>query len=542
VELMEDDAPSKAVQIGKVSASGSIYLFAGRIASTVIAAIGTIILGLLIAEGDYGLYAIALIPSTTLLLFQDWGIGSAITRKCAQCRANQSERDLRKTILAGLTFEITIALILTTISILTANFLATTVFEQPKSAFLMVVASTSILSIAVFTVIQNVFVGFDRMKLIALVSILQAIVQSIIAPVLIFLGYGALGAMIGFVLTAATGSIVSLILLYFFIYKKLERVKISRIDMMETLKPLIRYGIPLAIGTLLAGLLTQFSSFLMATYVKDLTMIGNYKIALNFSVLLGFFTVPISTVLFPAFSKLDPKKELSVIRSVFSTSVKYAALILVPATMILVVLSNPIITALYGNKWANAPGFLTLSILINLFSCLGYLTVANFASGLGDTKIVLKMNIVQLLFGIPLALILIPLAGISGMIIGALISGIPCLFIYLYLAWKKYGTKIDFVSSAKIFLSSLLSAVVTYLVLDAIPFMAWVDLVVGAVVFIAIYLTSVSLLGAIKQTDIDNLRSMFVGLGFVSKILEIPLGLIEKIIAQTSALMIRKND
>ena len=531
---MEKDLPDKAADIGRISAMGSTYLFAGKIASTIIAAVGTIILGLFILEGDYGLYTVALIPATTLILFQDWGVSSAITRKCAQCRVNNNEEELRKTIIAGLTFEIAIGLLLTLLSILTANILASAIFGQPSSALLMIIASASILSTAIFTVNQSIFVGFERMELIALVSILQAIVQSVSAPTLVMLGYGALGAIVGYVLTSIVGGLVSLIILYSSILKKIKHIEVNTRDLFKTLKPLLHFGLPLAIGSMLGGLLIQFNSLLMASYVKDLTMIGNYKVATNFAVLLTFFTVPITTVLFPAFSKLDPKKELNVVKTVFASSIKYGALLLVPATMILIVLSNPIIGVFYGNKWVAAHQFLALSVLINLFSCLGYLTLAYFFSGLGDTKTVFKMNVVQLLTGIPLALILIPWFGINGMIIGLLIAGIPSMFIYLYVAWKKYRVKIDYISSAKIFLASLLSAMVIYVFLNLFPFSNWIELAIGFLLFLVIYIISVSLFGAVKQNDIRNLRAMFRGLGVISKILDIPLILMELLIKKSS--------
>ena len=538
---MEKKSSTTAAEMGKISASGSIYLFAGRIASTVIAAFGTIILGLLIIEGDYGLYAVALIPSTTLLLFQDWGVGSAITRQCAQSRVCNNEGNLRKIIIAGLTFEISTALLLTTISILTANFVASTVFGQPGSAFLMMIASISILSTSIFLVIQSIFVGFDKMQIIASVSIIQAIVQCVTAPVLVFLGYGALGAIIGSVLTSVAGSLVSFIMLYFFVFKRLPYVKINKHDLFETLKPLLHYGVPLAVGVILSGLLVQLNSLLMASYIKDLAIIGNYKIATNFAILLAFFTVPISTVLFPAFSKLDPKKELELTKTVFAYSIKYTALLLVPATMILIVLSTPIIGALYGDKWAIAPQFLVLSVLINLFACLGNLTLGNFASGIGDTKTVLKLIILQLAIGVPLALILIPWAGINGMIIGLLISGIPGLLIYLYIAWKKYQVKVDYRSSAKIFLSSLLSALVVYVCLTVFSFSNWIALAAGLPLFLVIYLASVLLSSVIKQNDINNLRAMFLGMGFVSKILEIPLKIMESFIRKLPKLTFKRK-
>jgi len=68
------------LRMGKDSASGSLQLFIGKTVSTVITAVGTIILGILIHEADYGLYAIALIPAATIGLFQDWGVGSTMTK------------------------------------------------------------------------------------------------------------------------------------------------------------------------------------------------------------------------------------------------------------------------------------------------------------------------------------------------------------------------------------------------------------------------------------------------------------------------------
>ena len=63
----------KALKMGKDSATGSFHLFIGKMVSTVILAVGTIILGLLILEGDYGLYAIALIPAATIASFPRLG-------------------------------------------------------------------------------------------------------------------------------------------------------------------------------------------------------------------------------------------------------------------------------------------------------------------------------------------------------------------------------------------------------------------------------------------------------------------------------------
>lgn len=78
------------MELGKISAAGSFHLLIGKTLCAVILAVGAIVLGVFILEGDYGLYAIALVPSSLLLLFQDWGVGAGLIKHRAQCRATNN--------------------------------------------------------------------------------------------------------------------------------------------------------------------------------------------------------------------------------------------------------------------------------------------------------------------------------------------------------------------------------------------------------------------------------------------------------------------
>ncbi len=517
----------KALKMGKSSATGSFQLFVGKIVSTAILAVGTIILGIFIQGGEYGLYTIALIPAATILLFQDWGVGSALTKYCAHYRAINNKADLRKIIVAGLTFEVATGLALTVLSLLMANFIASTIFGKPESAFLMTLASITILFTSLLMASQSIFVGFERMELNGFTMICQAIAQGVLSPLLVYLGYGALGAILGYTFSFVAAGIIAVTLLYFAIFRKLGPSSTNKSDTSQTLKPLLHYGIPLAIAMILGGILTQFYSFVMASFV-DVAMIGNYKIATNFAILLTFFTVPISTVLFPAFSKLDPRNEQQLLKTVFASSVKYTALFLVPATMALMVLSKPMMGTLYGDKWLYAPSFLALYIIGNLFSILGNLSVGSLLTALGETKMLMKLNILTLCIGIPVAVLLIPQFGILGVILVTIVAGVPSMFIGLYWTWKRYETKAEFRTSAKIFLASALATITTYLFLNVFTAAAWIMFTTGVILFLAIYLIAAPLIGAINQTDVNNLKAMFSGLGIISKLLEIPLRLVEK--------------
>jgi O-antigen/teichoic acid export membrane protein len=519
----------KAVKMGKDSAIGSFQLFIGKFASTLMLAIGTIIVGIFINESEYGLYAIALIPATTFLLFQDWGISSALTKYCANFRATKREGELRNIIVSGLTFEVLTALALTLLSLLTANFVASTIFDNPESAFLVAFASITILSTAIYGVSTSVFVGFERMELSTVTIIVSATVNGLLSPLLVYLGFGAFGALVGFTVASVVSGVTGAALLYFGIFRKLPLGSMNKPKMFQILKPLLNYGIPLSIATIITGVSAQITQFVMASFT-DLAMIGNFRIALNFTVLLTFFTLPISTVLFPAFSKIDPLNDKQLLKTVYVSSVKYSSLFLVPAVMVLMVLSAPMISTLYADKWLYAPFFLTIFVVGDITVLLGNLSWPRLLTATGETKMLMKLSALSLCIGVPLAFLLIPPLGILGVIILSYIEGIPNIIIGIYWTWKRYETKPDLRNSARILLASTIAGVTTYLFLNIFVAAAWIMLAIGAVLFLVVYLISAPLVGAINQMDISNLRFMFSGLGIISKVIEIPLTLVEKLL------------
>jgi len=291
---------------------------------------------------------------------------------------------------------------------------------------------------------------------------------------------------------------------------------------------MLKYGVPLSISSILGGLLGQFYAFMMASFASDV-MIGNYSATVNFSVLLTFFTIPIGTVLFPVFAKLDPQKEHQLLKTVFTSSVKYTTILLVPATMAMMALSGPMIFTLFGERYVYAPFFLTLYVIGNLFAVLGSLSLGSFLSGVGETKILMKQSILTLAIGLPLGFLLIPTFGIIGLIVASLLAGLPSMFWGLHWAWKHYRVKADFKSSTKIFAASAVAAIATYASLNFVNLAEWIRLVMGITIFLAIYIFTAPTIGALTQTDINNLRTMFSGLGTLSRLINIPLTIAERI-------------
>ena len=175
----------KVTEIGQTSAHGSFHLFLGQIVSTILLAVGTIVLQLFISEKDYGLYVIALIPATTILLFQDWGVGAAMVKQCAKLRSENNLGDARKIVISGLTYEISTGLVLTIISFFMATFIASMI-NKPEYVFLIAIASIIIFSSSLFVAPHSAFIGFERMDLYVIILICQASITCVLTPLLVY--------------------------------------------------------------------------------------------------------------------------------------------------------------------------------------------------------------------------------------------------------------------------------------------------------------------------------------------------------------------
>jgi O-antigen/teichoic acid export membrane protein len=313
---------------------------------------------------------------------------------------------------------------------------------------------------------------------------------------------------------------------------------------------MLQYGLPLTASTIVIGVLPQVFAFFMAVYAGT-WMMGNYFSASNFAVLLTFVSTPIATALFPVFSKLNPETEPELTKTVFASSVKYTALLLVPVTFLLIALSSPLINTLFPKdgilqtlfvaqaepKFPYAPMFLSLSVLVYLFVLVGNISLGTFQSGIGKTRQIMKQSILSLVVGIPLAFLMVAyfneVGGASfaiiGGILGSLIASMPGMVWGLIWSWKNYHVKADFGNSLKIVAASMLSAAASYLLVSLLSLPWWVMLVAGTAVFMLVYLTVTPLLGAVNHMDILNFQTMFSGLGVVSRVLNLPLRYMRRI-------------
>jgi len=439
-----------------------------------------------------------------ITIFRDWGVNSAIIKYTAQYRAEDKTTHVKNILAAGIIFEVVLGLSLTLLSFLSSGFLATNIFQRPDIEPLIQIASLTVFAGALTTAAQSAFTGYERMELYSATITFQAIVKTILAPALVIMGFGAFGAILGTTIATLISGLISITILYLTLYRNSPNPNNEKPKITETTKTMLRYGLPLSILTILAGSLQQFYNFLIAVYCTD-AIIGNYQAAVNFSVLITFFATPISTVLFPAFSKLNPQKEDEMFKNVFQYSVKYAAVLVVPAAAAVMALSQPAVSTLFGEKYTYAPLFLALMSVSYLYSAFGSLSLGSLINSQGRTEVNLKLTLISSAIGLPLSLLLIPNYGITGLIATTLTAGVPSLITGLWWVKKHLKVTVNWASSAKILMSSALAALITYAATSQLGTANWIKLAIGTTTFTVSYMIAAPLTGAINTM----LRNIF---------------------------------
>ncbi len=517
---------SKAADMARVSAKGGFHLLWGLVASTLISSIGTILIASILGEESYGLYGIALVAPNLIAIFRDWGVNTAMIRYSAQYNSQNDTAKIRSIFVSGAIFEIVLGLSLSLAAVFLSDFLAQLV-NRPTISFLIQIAALVILSGALINTATAAFTGLEKMHLNSIMLIIQSIFKTGLIIALVLLGLGTLGAVLGFMLSVLIAGSIGMLLMWT-MYKSLPKPTNGQLEILATTKTLLKYGLPLSIGAILAGFLLQFYQIILPIYVTDNAIIGNYNVAQNFVVLITFFATPVTTMLFPAFSKLNPQKESETLKNVFQYSVKYASLLVVPVTAMVIALSQPAIGTIFQDRYALAPLFLVLLSISYFYTAIGNLSAANLINGQGYTTYVLKLTVLTAALGFPVSYVLVSNFGVVGLIVTTLTVGLPSLVLSLRFIKKHFGVSVDWVSSAKILFSSATAAILTYLLISQLTLGNPIELALGVIVFLIAFVFVALLTRTVSKADISNLREIVNALGPLRGLLNLLLNVIEK--------------
>ena len=147
--------------MARVSAKGGFHLLWGLVLSTVISAVGTIIIARLLGSDNYGLYAIALAAPNLISIFRDWGINTAMIKYSAEYYSENNVAKIRSVFVSGTAFEIIVGVSLSVLSLIFSQILAD-FYGRPAIVQLIQIASLFILTGALLNTASAAFTGLRK--------------------------------------------------------------------------------------------------------------------------------------------------------------------------------------------------------------------------------------------------------------------------------------------------------------------------------------------------------------------------------------------
>jgi len=303
------------------------------------------------------------------------------------------------------------------------------------------------------------------------------------------------------------------------------------------LRELLGYGLPLYLASILGGFLTQYQNIVLAHLASNVE-IGNFGATWNFTAFMTILTYPITTAMFPMFSKMDPKSQKSDLARGFVLAVKYTSLLMIPASIGVMVFSRDFIYLTYGSGYALAPQYLVLLSALYLLTAISYLVLWNFLNGVAETGTVVKMSVLTLAVYLPLSPLLAWLWGPYGLLVAYILSNAASTVYGIRQVSEgfeessstlygirqtsvRFDARPDLRVGGKILLAALAAATPTIVLiqLDGAG-VGVVNLVVGGLLYVCVYLTLAPILGAVEKQDILNLRTLVGGTRIVSTVVK----------------------
>jgi O-antigen/teichoic acid export membrane protein len=490
------------VNVASEAARGALFLFSGGTIANMVSIICSIIIARLLGPELYGVYSLSLVVPVFLLMFTDFGINPALIRFSAKLKAEKKTGQLASLIRVGFLFKLIISFTILFLGLIFSDTLAMFIINRPQLAFLVRIAVFLIFFNGILSTVNSTLIGFDDMRRSAFLSIILQVTRVILCTLLVVAGFGVFGAVLGYVLSYMLAAILGTLIVYINHYRRLSS-KIEGNGFEEDLKTMVKYGSPLYFSLTLRNALGIYQRILLAWFATN-AVIGNFSIALNFATLILLLTNPIATALFPAFSKLNPTGEE--IKKMTKYAVKYTTILVVPASIFLAIMAKDIVYLIYGSSYNLAPEFLAFYCIIFLYAGFGSEVWKSFFNGIGETKTNLKATILYAICLFPLALLLTSSYAALGLILATLISTLVSLIYSFWVSKRKFKVVIDFRGSLNIYLASAFSAS-PLLILDIYsPFSGLINLIIGTISFIPLYLTITPLIGGFNQIDIENLK------------------------------------
>lgn len=371
-----------------------------------------VVLARILSPSDFGIATMVLLVVNTMLIFKDWGFGSALVYRKEKVNEAAS---------AMMLVEVGTGIVLTTAIILTAP-LAAKYFNEPSVVTLLRVLSLSVLFASLGSVPHSLLqkeLDFKR-KMIPDVS--ATVGYAVVAIGLALAGLGVWSL----VLAELSWAVINLALVWI-----ITPWRPSFSFDKQIMRELIDYGKHVMVFDLVVFISSNLDYIIIGRALGAADL-GLYQLAFKLATYPAIIIPVISRVMFPALAKLQDDSDK--LTEFYLKTLNYASFLTIPAGIGLLAIAPVLIPAVFGAKWTGA--ITTMQVLIP-FSIATILTgnTNELFRGAGRPDIQAKLELTKLIVLVP-ALWYLTKYGIFGVGLGQSIVLVSFMPLYMWAAVK----------------------------------------------------------------------------------------------------------
>ncbi len=468
------------MNLGNNMLKGAVWSFIERIGIQAVSFVLGLVLARLLTPEEYGVVGLLIVFVTISQVFIDSGFAKALIHK--QDRTGSD-------VTTVFSFNIIISVLCYAILFFSAPFIST-FYKLPELTSLLRVLAISLIFNALFTIHTTLLTIDMNFKTLAKVNFIATLASGLTAIYFAYVGYGAWAL----VFQTVSRSMITALLMWLMV--KWKRVGVFS---MTSFKELFSYGSKLLVSSLLATILSNINSLLIAKYIgaKDL---GNYSRGIQFSdIVYSIFSSVMNSVLLPGLSTIQEQLELLVKHT--RVIMKTTAVIVVPVFVGLSLLSDPLILVLLTDKWAMAIPVMQVFCISRLITVFSGVNI-NLLYVIGRTDLVLKQQYISISVRLVLLLSALPY-GIVAIAWAELTATSIHFFINSYFPGKLigYGAIKQLKDLAPVLLAAIIMCVFSYYMMVVID-NNLIELIVIPLLSAVVYLT---LIRVFKVSELKEL-------------------------------------
>ncbi|MGI0100148.1 MAG: oligosaccharide flippase family protein [Candidatus Micrarchaeaceae archaeon] len=507
----ENDA--QHIEIGKKTAGVATSIITGRFLALILSGIAFIIVARILGPSTYGIFTIAIAFATFFGAFGDIGVGTAFSKLVGQYIVKNDKESIRKVLSNGYAIMLITGTIFTIIAILSSGLIAHYALGSSSHTFIVQVASLIIILSIMYSASYYATIGFGNGKYIAIVILMQSVLQSIFSIILVYMKFGAMGPIIGTIIGYSVGLVFSLFII---VYKFKIRFPMPSF---KGMKDLLGFSAPISIYTGLRGVVNNLSPILLGLFATTI-IVGNYGVALRTANLFLLVTDSITFALLPMFaSTLSIESLGKSLNKIYNYAIYMTFVIMVPAMFYIAVLAKQFSYTVFSASYMLTPIYISvISIGILFWAVATYTTMLLIGRNL--VKDVLKYAIMIAIMEFALMSILIPLfKGYGLVVLLYIISPVVMSSLSVMIASKKLSVMLNTSKLARVIAAGIISALlilpIAYLSSDYI-----LVLVLGLIEQLLVYPPLLAIIGGADKEDLDTIKRLSHGLPIINFALE----------------------